>query len=93
MGRLSLDSRLRICEDAVFRALDGEGIILDMNAGVYYGLDPVGTRLWELIEAHGALRPVFEAACVEFEVDAATLERDLIDLVEDLTAHRLVEVE
>jgi hypothetical protein len=92
MPQVSLDNRVAIHQDAVFRELDGEAVILQLEAGMYYGLDPVGTRLWQLIEAHGQLRPVLDAALQEFDVASDVLERDLIELVSGLAAKHLVVV-
>lgn len=92
MPPITLDTRVAIHEDAVFRELDGEAVILQLEAGMYFGLDPVGTRLWQLIEAHGQLRPVLDAALGEFEVAPDVLERDLIELVAGLAEKQLVVV-
>jgi hypothetical protein len=92
MPQISLDNRVTIHADAVFRELDGEAVILQLEAGMYFGLDPVGTRLWQLIEAHGQLRPVLDAALEEFDVPPDVLERDLIELVSGLSEKQLVVV-
>ena len=60
---------------------------------MYFGLDPVGTRLWQLIETHGQLRPVLEAALQEFDVSRDVLERDLIELVSRLSEKELLVVQ
>jgi hypothetical protein len=93
MPQVSLDNRVAIHQDAVFRELDGEAVILQLEAGMYYGLDPVGTRLWQLIEVHGQLRPVLDAALQEFDVAADVLERDLMELVAGLAEKHLVVVQ
>ena len=90
---ISLDDRVAIHQDAVFRELDGEAVILQLEAGMYFGLDPVGTRLWQLIETHGQLRPVLEAALQEFDVSPDVLERDLIELVSRLSEKELLVVQ
>jgi hypothetical protein len=90
---ISLDDRVAIHQDAVFRELDGEAVILQLEAGMYFGLDPIGTRLWQLIETHGQLRPVLEAALQEFDVPSDVLERDLIELVSRLSEKELVVVQ
>ena len=90
---ISLDNRVAIHQDAVFRELDGEAVILQLEAGMYFGLDPVGTRLWQLIETHGQLRPVLEAALQEFDVAPDVLERDLIELVSRLSEKELLVVQ
>jgi hypothetical protein len=92
MTQVSLDDRVTIHEDAVFRELDGEAVILQIGVGMYFGLDPIGTRLWQLIETHGRLRPVLDAALAEFDVAPDVLERDLIELVSGLADKQLVVV-
>lgn len=92
MSEISLDTRVRVSEAVVFRELDGEAVILQLDEGVYFGLDPVGTRLWQLIEGQGLLRGALQAGLAEFDVRPDVLERDLIDLVRQLADKRLVEV-
>ena len=92
MTSLSLDSVVRVGDDTIFRELNGEAVLLQLEAGMYYGLDPVGTRLWELLADHGELRKVHEQAVREFDVLPETLERDLLTLVAELTDRGLVVV-
>lgn len=92
MPEITLQSQVRVSEDAVFRELDGEAVILQLDGGLYFGLDAIGTRLWQLIEGHGTLSQVFEIALEEFEVAPAVLERDLLDLVRQLEEKHLIEV-
>ena len=93
MAAISLDRTVRISDDTVFRELAGEAVLLQLDAGMYYGLDAVATRLWTLIAERGSLRAVLAAAREEFDVDAATLEHDLLALVGDLADRKLVVVE
>lgn len=93
MPAITLDSTVRIHDDAVFRELDGESVILQLQSGTYFGLDPVGTRLWRILEAEGSLRRVSEIALLEFDTTAEVLEQDLIDLVTALEQKALVVVE
>ena len=93
MTAISLDRTIRVSDDTVFRELGGEAILLQLEAGMYFGLDPVGTRLWQLMAERGNLREVFEIARQEFDVDAATLERDLLALVTQLAEKKLVSLD
>lgn len=92
MPDVSLESRVTVAEDTVFRELDGEAVILQLESGMYYGLDPVGTRLWQLIDQHGQLQPVYDAALREFDVEPAQLRSDLLALVSELAGKQLVVV-
>jgi hypothetical protein len=82
--------RLTCCPDVLSRTLDGEAVLLNLASGTYFGLNEVGTRIWELIAAgttYGALRA---AVLDEFDVEAGPLERDLAELIDSLRARGLV---
>jgi hypothetical protein len=89
MPRVSLEDTFVISKDAVFRELQGEAVILDLNTGTYFGLNEVGTRVWQLIEQNGSLRAVFDALCAEYDAAPDTLEQDLLSLVTSLAEARL----
>ncbi len=91
-NRLSLESTIRINDDILFNDLQGEIVILSPKDGVYFGLDPVGTRAWQLIQHHGRLEAVRDAMLKEYEVSAERLWEDLQDLVSSLLDNGLVEV-
>ena len=92
MTRISLDNTFTRSKDAVFRDLDGEAVILDLQSGTYFGLNAVGARIWQLMEHHGGLRAVLDDLCREYEATPEVLERDLLALVSHLEQARLGEV-
>ena len=89
---LFLASGVRIRNDVLSRDLQGEQVILDLNTGVYFGLDPVGTRIWQLIQGHQSLQKVLAALVEEYEVTEAQCAKDLVSFVALLLEKRLVEV-
>src|SRR5262245_4242813 len=80
MRDVSLSDEIAVNKNVIFRELDGETVLLRLDAGIYYGLDPVGTRIWALLNEGGSLRRVYDALRDEFDVDAAVLEQDLLRL-------------
>jgi hypothetical protein len=92
MTQISLANTFTVNKDAVFRDLDGEAVILDLQSGTYFGLNAVGTRIWQLMERHGTLQAVFDDLCREYDATPAVLEHDLIALVARLQEARLGEV-
>lgn len=86
----SLDSRVLIDPDVIFRELDGEAVILHLGTGLYYGLDSVGTRMWQLLAEHRSVRRVFDMLVEEFDVSPETLRADLLRLIDDLHDRKLV---
>jgi hypothetical protein len=77
---LTLDQAVAVSEDAVFRELDGESVVLNLETGMYYGLDAVGTTVWRAIEPKGTLRQALERVLAEFDAEQAAAETDLLEL-------------
>lgn len=89
---LLLTSRVRIRDDVLSRDLQGEQVILDLNTGVYFGLDPVGTRIWHLFQEHQPLQKVLDSLLEEYEVTETQCTQDLLRFVALLLEKKLVEV-
>ena len=85
----SLADTFVLSKDAICRELDGEAVILDLSAGTYFGLNAVGTRMWQLIDRHGHLGVVFDELRREYDVAPDVLEQDLLSLVARLAESRL----
>lgn len=84
---------LRLSPDVVFRSLDGEAVLLDLASGTYFGLNEVGTRVWQMIEA-GRNEPAIVAALAgEYAAEPAAIAADVRRLVGELRARRLVVAE
>ena len=69
-----------------------EAVILHLKDGTYFGLNPVGARVWKLIEKPRTVVQLRDAVVREFEVGAAECERDLLSLLESLAKAGLIEV-
>jgi hypothetical protein len=80
----ALDQTVRVPDDVLFRELQGEAVILNLASSTYFGLDAVGTRVWQLCAAHGSLRTVFDAMQREFDAPDETLRSDLLTFVDEL---------
>lgn len=90
---LSLHDSLSVPPAVLFRYVEGETVILNSDTGTYFGLDAVGTRLWQLIVEHGSLRQVYDAALQEYAVEPVELENDLLALAQQLQERGLTQVE
>ena len=76
----------------VSSTVEGEAVILNMETGVYYGLNPVGAWVWEALQTPQTVAQLLDGLVAEFEVDADRGEQDLVALLEDLAAAKLIEV-
>lgn len=88
---MKLESKkITISDEALSQEVNGETVILDLKSESYFGLDEVGTRVWQLLQEHGDVQKVFDAMLEEFDVDANTLASDMKNLVDDLIEKGLI---
>jgi len=86
----SLSGRLRAHPSVLSRELGGETVLLNLDSGVYYGLDAVGTRAWNLLAQERTVADVCSIMLEEFDVSSDILQRDLTALVQELRAKQLL---
>lgn len=87
---ITLDTLISIPDGVYTQEIGDETILLDTQGGHYFGLDPVGTRMWQLIREYGALRPAYETLLTKYNVEPKRLESDLIALIAKLAEKGLV---
>ena len=73
--------------------MDGEIVMLSIQRGEYFGLDKIGSRIWELIEHSITVDTIKQLLLEEYEVNEPTCEKDLIEFLEDLETKGLIIIE
>jgi coenzyme PQQ synthesis protein D (PqqD) len=85
-------SRVVVAKNLVSRDLAGEIVILNLQNGVYYGINPVGARVWNLVQELRTFAEVRDTLLEEYDVEAGCLEADLRLLLAQLAEGGLVEI-
>lgn len=89
---ITLAHRLRRSDQVMFQDVGGEAVLLDLASETYFGLNKVGTRVWELLPQHN-LTAIHATLCEEFDAPPAQIEHDLLTLAGQLAQAGLVTVE
>ena len=89
---MSLSDKMIIPAQVMARQVGDETVILDLASGTYFGLDPVGARIWQLMTEGQTLAQVCETMLAEYEVTREAIERDVLALVQTLADKQLVGV-
>jgi coenzyme PQQ synthesis protein D (PqqD) len=89
---ISKTSTITAAPGQVSSTVEGEAVILNMETGVYYGLNPVGAWVWDAVQTPRTVSSLIDGLIAEFEVEADQAQQDLTALLEDLAAASLVEV-
>jgi len=87
---MKLSDRVRIPQEVIARQVGEETVMLDLAKGAYFGLDPVGARMWQLLAEGRTLAEVCDAIMAEYEASRDTIEGDLLTLVDDLVKQGLI---
>lgn len=75
------------------RVVGQETVILNLASGTYFGLDEVGSRIWQLVTDGATLAEICETLLTEYAVPRETLLNDLFELVGNLQERGLVQVQ
>jgi hypothetical protein len=70
----------------------GEAVILKVDTGVYYGLNEVGTRVWNLVQRPTAFGDILRTLLEEFDVEPQQCSQDLSELLQEMAAVGLINV-
>jgi hypothetical protein len=87
---MDLDTKLSIPQQVMSRLVGDETVLLDLESGIYFGLDGVGKRIWEKIGEGLTLGEVAEVIVSEYEVDEAQAQSDVIEFVTNLVERGLL---
>jgi hypothetical protein len=89
---ITLSSIVVASKDQVASDLAGEVILLSLTTAMYYGLNQVGARVWELVREPARVADVRDVIAREYEVEVQEAERDLLELLRQLAGAGLIEV-
>ena len=93
MSILANNSFIRRNPELVSSDLDGETVMMSIESGEYFGLDSVGSRIWELLETPTTVANLVDILVDEFEVSREECEADTIDFLNQLLDKHLLVVE
>lgn len=90
----ALDFKIGVAvpEQVLVRQLDDEIVILDLASESYFGLDEVGTAMWNEVTAVESIEHAYQSLLEQFDVEPETLRTDLQALLQQLIEKKLLEV-
>ena len=87
---ISFSERAVVPRNVLIRFLDHESVLLNVDTEKYFGLDSVGTRMWQLATSAPSVDAAMAQLLEEYDVSADTLRSDLSGLLEHLKENGLI---
>ncbi|MCP4961970.1 MAG: PqqD family protein [Actinomycetia bacterium] len=89
---VSPDTVIRRSTEILYSGLGDQAVMMDLDAGAYYGLNVVGARIWALADEPIVLTQMVDRLVEEFEVERDECESAVSEFVADMIERKVVEV-
>lgn len=86
------DSIVTVSPRQISSAMGAEQAILQLDSGKYFGLNPVGARIWQLAAEPRKASDILATLLAEYEVPADRCRADLLAVLRQLLAAGLIDV-
>jgi hypothetical protein len=91
MSAASLTDHLTVPAAVIARELDTETVLLNLETGIYFGLDAVGSDMWRAIRSTQTLGDALAVLLTQYEAPADTVRADLLTLAGELLVKQLLQ--
>ncbi len=92
MYTIDLKMTIQRNSEMVSTKMDGETVMMSIDNGEYYGLDSIGSRIWEILEKPIRVNALIEELLNEFEVDKEQCEADTLGFLNQLLEKKLLRI-
>ena len=90
---MNLKQTITLSPEVISQEVSGETVLLDLESENYFGLDEVGTRIWQLIKETSDLQAIYKTLLEEYEVEEERLQTDLELLLGEISTLGLVSMQ
>ena len=90
---ISLETPLKRAENILFSEIDQDKVMIDIERGAYFGMNPVAGGIWEMLEAPHTPRQIIEKLLAEYDIDAETCQTETLAVLQRMVRLKLVEID
>jgi hypothetical protein len=90
---MNLNQTITLSPDVISQEVSGETVLLDLESEHYFGLDEVGTRIWQLAKETDDLNAIYQTLLAEYDVAENRLQQDLDNLLAEISSLGLITLE
>lgn len=87
---ITLESRFARNDDLLATEVDGDLVMMDVATGKYFHMDPVGAKIWAMIDGAAALSDLCERLAAVYAGEPGRIQADVLAYVARMEAAGLV---
>ena len=89
---INKEQTFTVSKEVLFQEVSGETVLLDLASESYFGLDEVGTRVWQLLNDGQSFESLLSVMLDEYDVEHERLEMDIRALLDSLLEAGLITI-
>jgi Coenzyme PQQ synthesis protein D (PqqD) len=79
--------------EIIHSMMDDEVVMMSVNQGLFFGIDAIGTHIWNLLETPTRVEDLIEKLVAHFTVDWAVCENDTLVFLNDMLTKKVILIE
>jgi len=72
--------------------MDGEMVMMSIMNGEYYGIDAIGSHIWQLLDEQISIEDLCTKLCEIYDVDVEECRRDVDAFLTKMLEHKIVQI-
>ncbi len=89
---IALTTTVARSDELVSAEMGKEMVMMSLQQGQYFGLNTIGSRIWELLEQPMTVAELCKRLVVSYAVDPETCQQDTLDFLQELYAAKIITI-
>ena len=85
-------TRYKASSNHLYSEIGSEAVILDLQSGVYYGLNETGNQIWHWLQTSKTRSELYKLLLDEYDVPLEKATSDLQSLLQEMVNTGLIEI-
>ena len=91
-AKILSNTRLKRNQEILFTDMEDEIVMMGLEQGKYFHLNPTGSSVWELLENVTTIEEIVDSIMLEYEIDLELCQQEVNTLVQKLVEEKLIEI-
>ena len=89
-NKVNLQSVISRNPEIIHSAMDGEVVMMSVDQGLFFGIDTIGTHIWNLLETPVKVEELIEKLMSRYKVEKADCENDTLLFLNDMLLKKVI---
>jgi len=90
--KITTDTTIKRNNEVFASEIDDEVVMMNIQSGKYFGMDAIGSRIWQLVEEKIRVKDIIAQLLEEYDVTEEQCRSDVLEFLNELYEQNLVEV-